>query len=151
MTITLFRHVYTLATIDEAAKELWNATRPYRVITLSGGLGAGKTTLVSHLCHGLGVADPVSSPTFALVNEYRLVAGGRELPLFHMDWYRLKDADDAVDAGMEDHLEQAQSGEAFCIVEWPEKAPEVLRGPYVAVTLDILDGEERQMTATLFR
>ncbi|GAA4466344.1 tRNA (adenosine(37)-N6)-threonylcarbamoyltransferase complex ATPase subunit type 1 TsaE [Nemorincola caseinilytica] len=143
------KHTYTLSNIDEAAAALWRECRSYPVITLSGGLGAGKTTLVSHLCHTLGITDAVSSPTFALVNEYRLQLEGKELPVFHMDWYRLKNVDEAIDAGMEDHLEQARSGDAICIVEWPEKAARLLRPPYAAVTIDILGDEERELSIQL--
>lgn len=145
MTNTLLEHSYTLSTIDDAANALWQASRPYRIITLTGGLGAGKTTLVSHLCQQLGMTDAVSSPTFALVNEYRVNLDGQEQPMFHMDWYRLKNEDDAIDAGMEDLLEQARSGDAICLVEWPEKAIELLRPPYISVAIHILGEVERKL------
>ena len=128
---------YTKADIHEAAHQLWQWAHPFQVFAFSGSLGAGKTTFIHALCDMLKVKDVVSSPTFALINEYRFNNEGAEEVIYHMDWYRLRDADEAIDAGMEDAL---QTG-AYCFIEWPEKAPELLEGvPHVLVTLNT--GEE---------
>lgn len=92
----------------------------------------------------LGVTDPVSSPTFALINEYRFGSDEGEQIIFHMDWYRLRDAEEAVDAGMEDAL---NAPGAYCFVEWPDKAPELLTQHYVDIRLEALDASTRQLTA----
>ncbi len=135
---------YSLTDIPEAAHQLWQWAHPVRIFTFSGSLGAGKTTFIHALCDMLGVEDAVSSPTFALINEYRFPAVAGEQRVYHMDWYRLRDADEAVDAGMEDAL---ASGDAYCFVEWPEKAPELLRMPHIEVRLDAVDAATRELFA----
>jgi tRNA threonylcarbamoyladenosine biosynthesis protein TsaE len=137
---------YTLSEIHEAARQFWQWTEGARVFTFSGTLGAGKTTFIHALCDVLQVKDAVSSPTFALINEYRFPkTGGGEQVILHMDWYRLRDANEAMDAGMEDAL---NNKEAICFVEWPEKAPELLGFPHVHVNIETVSETERQLTAT---
>jgi tRNA threonylcarbamoyladenosine biosynthesis protein TsaE len=85
----------------------------YPVVLFEGGMGAGKTTLIKALASYIGVEDVVASPTFALVNEYR--AG--DAPVFHFDFYRIDDEEEALDIGLDDYL---QSGYR-CWIEWPEK------------------------------
>ena len=102
------------------------------VLAFSGDLGAGKTAFVRGLARGLGISDPITSPTFTIVNEYE---GGR-LPLFHFDLYRLHSEEDLFDIGWEDFL--ARGG--VCAVEWSEKIPEALEDGYLRV--DIRRGEE---------
>jgi len=89
------------------------------VITLQGDLGAGKTLLTKGIAKGLGVPDwyYLNSPTFTLINEYR----GR-LPLYHLDLYRLGDADELFELGFNDYL----AGSGVIVIEWPEKAEELL-------------------------
>lgn len=137
---------YTLDTIADAAAGFWDIARAYPVITFSGEMGAGKTTFISYLCQHLQVQQHVSSPTFALINEYVLEREGKEVIIFHLDWYRLRDAAEAINAGMEDCIDQAHIGGAYCLIEWPEKAPELLRPPYLAVSIDSTGVEERTMT-----
>lgn len=124
--------VYPLSDIHIVADRLWQWASPARIFTFSGTLGAGKTTFIHALCDELGVADAVSSPTFALINEYRFSTTGEEQTIYHMDWYRLRDADEAVDAGMEDALSHPS---AYCFIEWPEQAPELLGRPHISVQL----------------
>lgn len=95
--------------------------RPGDVIAYTGGLGAGKTALTRGIARGLGITDPVTSPTYTIVNEY---LGGR-LPLFHFDMYRLHDADDLFDIGWEDYLERG----GICAVEWSENVADALEDP----------------------
>ena len=137
---------YSLADIRAAAHQLWQWAHPLRVFTFSGSLGAGKTTFIHALCDDLGVKDAVSSPTFALINEYRFTSDGKEQTIYHMDWYRLRDADEAVDAGMEDSLNDPA---AYCFIEWPEKAPEIMPRLYVEIKLEVIDDLHRLLTATL--
>ena len=88
------------------------------VIAYLGDLGAGKTAFVRGMAQGLGIAQRVTSPTFAIVNEYE---GGR-LPLFHFDMYRLNSADDLFDIGWEDYLSRG----GVCAVEWSENVMDAL-------------------------
>lgn len=133
---------YTKADIHEAAHQLWQWAYPCRVLAFSGSLGAGKTTFIHAICDMLKVADVVSSPTFALINEYRFQDAASEEIIYHMDWYRLRDADEAIDAGMEDAL---QAG-AYCFIEWPEKAPELLDGiSHILITLESNEEESTRI------
>jgi tRNA threonylcarbamoyladenosine biosynthesis protein TsaE len=105
--------------VDEAGLVAWgrafaNSLRPPVVVGLSGELGAGKTTLVRAIAAALGVAQPVTSPTFALVHRY----DGAEVSVFHVDAYRLKHDDEARDLGFEDMLADPR---AVVLVEWPER------------------------------
>jgi tRNA threonylcarbamoyladenosine biosynthesis protein TsaE len=136
---------YTLSDIPATAHQLWQWAHPARVFAFSGSLGAGKTTLIHAICDMLGVRDAVSSPTFALINEYRFSHAGQEETIYHMDWYRLRDANEAVDAGMDDALSDPN---AWCFIEWPEKAPELLPAGYVEVKLETVDEYNRTLIAT---
>jgi tRNA threonylcarbamoyladenosine biosynthesis protein TsaE len=107
--------IFNLDDIDNAAKEFVLIIRDYKVITFSGELGAGKTTFINAVCKDLGVAETVTSPTYAIIQEYHF---GNESIIYHIDLYRIKSIEEAIEAGVEDCI---QSGE-LCIVEWPEKA-----------------------------
>jgi tRNA threonylcarbamoyladenosine biosynthesis protein TsaE len=104
-----------------------------RVVALAGGMGAGKTALTKALCRTLGVTENVSSPTFALVNEYRDAAGK---PVFHFDFYRIQSLQEAMDIGVDEYF---YSG-SFCFVEWPEKILNLLPEDTVHVTIGVDDG-----------
>ena len=134
---------YTLANIQDVVQQFWHYAHNYRVMAFSGTLGAGKTTFTSALCRYLEVQDTVSSPTFSLINEYTFLQDGKEKTIFHSDWYRLHDADDAINAGIEDML---QASGAYCIVEWPERAPELLPPGTLWVKFELLSQEERSIT-----
>ena len=103
---------YALDDVPEVAARILDRYGSETVFALEGDLGTGKTTLVAELCRRLGVGEPVSSPTFSIVNEY----DGERGTIYHLDCYRLRDAAEAVDAGLEELLENAP-GAVF--VEWP--------------------------------
>ena len=107
------------------------------VIAYRGDLGAGKTAFTRGLARGLGIQDPVTSPTYTIVNEY---LGGR-VPLFHFDMYRLHSADDLFDIGWDDYLER----QGICAVEWSENVAEALEDPLV-VTICKTGEESRKIT-----
>ncbi len=107
---------FTLDTIETAAETLLSNTTSRKVIAFHGEMGAGKTTLIHAICEKLGVKDAVGSPTFSIINEYK---SGKGETIYHMDLYRLKDEQEAINAGVEDCL---YSGN-LSLVEWPEKAP----------------------------
>lgn len=149
MKETLLQLSYTLDTIDNAARQFWDALHPYRIFAFSGEMGAGKTTFIHKLCDHLGVQDVVSSPTFALINEYHFDENGHDRTIYHLDWYRLKDAQEAITAGMEDCMGHARGGGAYCFVEWPEKAEELMTPPYIHVNIDTTSDTERTMEVCL--
>ncbi len=107
------------------------------VIAYRGDLGAGKTAFTRGLARGLGITDPVTSPTYTIVNEY---LGGR-LPLFHFDMYRLNCSDDLFDIGWEDYLDRG----GVCAVEWSENVSDALEDP-IAVTIEKTGEKSRKIT-----
>ena len=113
--------------------------KPGTVIAYRGDLGAGKTAFTRGLARGLGIQDPVTSPTYTIVNEY---LGGR-LPLFHFDMYRLHSADDLFDIGWDDYLERG----GVCAVEWSENVEDALEDP-ITVTIEKLGEDSREITVT---
>ena len=112
--------------IDEKAREFINALGNHRVVAFYGSMGAGKTTFIRALCQTLGVHEPVTSPTFAIVNEY-------EGPIYHFDFYRIRRLEEAFDIGFEDYL---YSGH-LCLIEWPELIEELLPDDTVQVYITI--------------
>lgn len=137
---------YSLANIRNAADKLWQYAHQYRVWALSGQMGAGKTTLVHALCDNLGVTDAVSSPTFALINQYNFDNNGTDTTIYHMDWYRLKSEEEAVNAGVEDCLNDRDS---YTIIEWPENAPGILPYPHLWIHIAMTEGGERLLKVLL--
>ncbi len=117
----------SLEEINPIAQELCHVVQEARIMTFTGNLGAGKTTLIQHICAVLGVDGEVSSPSFGLVNEYQ----GDEEQIFHFDLYRLKSMEEALDIGL---LEYLDSG-SICLIEWPEIAAELLPEETVSVIL----------------
>ena len=107
------------------------------VIAYEGDLGAGKTAFTRGLARGLGIREPVTSPTYTIVNEY---LSGR-LPLFHFDMYRLHSADDLFDIGWEDYLERG----GVCAVEWSENVAEAMEGA-IAVRIEKTGEDSRRIT-----
>src|SRR5881392_4139525 len=108
---------YSFDEIKEAAQRCLNFINDKKVIAFHGAMGSGKTTLIHAICDQKHVTSAVSSPTFALINEYNSPGGS----IFHIDLYRLDDEQEAIRAGVEDCL---YSGK-ICLVEWPEKAPTI--------------------------
>jgi len=119
----------SLDNIREPARRLVNAIGDSTVIAFYGKMGAGKTTFIKAVCEELGVDDVITSPTFAIVNEYRSDATG-EL-IYHFDFYRIKKLDEVYDMGYEDYF---YSG-ALCLIEWPELVEELLPGDALKVTI----------------
>lgn len=107
------------------------------VVALSGDLGAGKTTLAQAICRGYGVAEPVTSPTYALVHEY---ASPRS-PVYHLDLYRLEREDELTNIGWDDIVSDPR---ALVIVEWPDRAGSRLPAAHVPIDLEHLPGDDNR-------
>lgn len=120
---------FELSNIENAARQFLDAIGDHRVVAFYGGMGAGKTTFVKALCHELGVTDDiVTSPTFAIVNEYE----GSDGPIYHFDFYRVKSLSEARDMGCDDYF---YSGN-LCLIEWPELVEPLLPDDAVSVTIE---------------
>ncbi len=133
---------YSLATIENAAHQLWQYAHQYKVWAFKGEMGAGKTTLVYALCKYLGVEDDVSSPTFSIINQYDFNNEGTTQTIYHMDWYRLKDEEEAVNAGVEDAILQPNS---YAIIEWHEKAIGLMPKNYLLIEIEQTGIDERTL------
>ena len=129
----------SLDQIHEAAKEFIAAMGENTVFALYGKMGAGKTTFVKAVCEELGVTDVITSPTFAIVNEYRS-EDTAEL-IYHFDFYRINKLEEVYDMGYEDYF---YSG-ALCFIEWPELVEELLPGNTIKVSIE----EQKDGTRTV--
>jgi tRNA threonylcarbamoyladenosine biosynthesis protein TsaE len=128
--------------LEAVAKAILERLEEPAVITLTGDLGAGKTTLVQAFCKVLGVEEAVSSPSFSLVNEYRyLDAEGVSRPVYHIDLYRLNDFEEALDIGLPEYID---SGE-WCFIEWPEIAESLLPEDALALQLTLQPDGSRKI------
>ena len=108
--------------------ELGQHAKPGQVFTLVGDLGVGKTVFTQGFAAGLGIQEPVNSPTFTIVQEYD---DGR-LPLYHFDVYRLGDVDEMDEIGYEDYF----YGEGICLIEWSERIREILPEHPIQITIE---------------
>ena len=127
--------------IREAAREFVENIGEARVFAFYGKMGAGKTTFVKAICEELGVDDVITSPTFAIINEYTAASQPSALSLqtstiYHFDFYRIKKLEEVYDMGYEDYF---YSG-ALCFIEWPELIEEIL--PDDAVRVSITEQED---------
>lgn len=123
--------IENLDNIRAAAREFIQHMGEARVFAFYGKMGAGKTTFVKAICEELGVEDVITSPTFAIINEYE----GEET-IYHFDFYRIKKLEEVYDMGYEDYF---YSG-ALCFIEWPELIEEIL--PDDAVRISIIEQQD---------
>lgn len=122
------------AELGEAGKKLLSVFPDQRIFAFYGDLGVGKTTFIKAICRNLGVEDVVSSPTYSLVNEYRLGNGD---PVYHFDFYRVKKLEEVFDLGYEDYFYSGQ----FCFIEWPEKLEHLIPDACCKVRMKEEDGQ----------
>ena len=130
---------YELNEIAQAAQAFIDAMDGRRIFAFYGTMGAGKTTFIRALCRALGVEDTVTSPTFAIVNEYATSEGE---PIYHFDFYRIRRLSEAYDMGCEEYF---QSGH-LCLIEWPELVEDALPVETVRVTIETLPDGRRSIT-----
>ena len=132
--------IESLATIHEAAKKFIDNIGNNKVFAFYGKMGAGKTTFTKAICEVLGVEDVITSPTFAIVNEY---TDGKGNPIYHFDFYRIKKLEEVYDMGYEDYL---YSGDV-CLLEWPELIEQLL--PEETVRVNLTENADGSRTLTM--
>ncbi len=137
------RHVITISNtedLDRAAEEFLSEIGENRIIAFYAPMGAGKTTFTTAVCRRLGVRDDaVSSPTFAIVNEYRTSSGE---PLYHFDFYRITKIAEALDIGFYDYIDSG----CLCIIEWPENIEDILPEETLKVSITVNSDESRTLS-----
>ena len=133
MESTVEIKLHDLSALESAASEFLEQCSGKKKFAFYGNLGAGKTTFIKAVCKQLGVNSNMSSPTFALVNEYE----GRQT-VYHLDLYRLKDEEEALDMGIEHYL----YSDTFCFVEWPEVIENILPAEMLKVEIAV-NGDQR--------
>lgn len=126
--------------LPQVAETLLSTFSKERFFAFFGKMGVGKTTLIKEICSQLGVTQNVCSPTFAIINEY---TAGNGDPVYHFDFYRLKNISEAYDLGYEEYF---YSG-CYCFTEWTEKVEEILPDHYLRITITETDGH-RTLEAT---
>lgn len=124
-----------LSDLAHAAQQLLAFSSEEKIFIFEGDMGAGKTTFIKTFCKVLGVEDVVSSPTYSIVNEYVSPKG----PVFHFDFYRIKDIREAYDLGYEEYF----YGGGICLIEWPERVAELLPNHFTKVEIEIIDDNRR--------
>lgn len=133
---------FSLDKINETALQLLQDAGAAKVFAFHGDMGAGKTTFIHALCEAMGVKDVISSPTFSIINQYSTKDGQT---VYHMDLYRIKDENEAINAGVEDCL---YSGNA-CLVEWPEKVPDIFPDDTLHIYISSINDNTRKLKYNL--
>ena len=131
-----------LKALDKVAEKLVNQFPNHRIYAFYGKMGAGKTTFIQSVCKILGTNDNVTSPTFALINEYKTAT---QQSVFHFDFYRIKDIEEVYDLGYEDYF---YSGN-YCLIEWPEMIEQLLPDNIVKVKIEVADDGTRNISAEI--
>jgi tRNA threonylcarbamoyladenosine biosynthesis protein TsaE len=129
--------VYTLDQTDQIAAQLVQNYAAHPVWVFQAPMGAGKTTLIAAIGRAMGIQQGMSSPTFSIMNEYEV----KGKLIYHMDWYRLENAAEARQAGVEAAMEEAD----LSLVEWPEKAPNLVPEHAVVFNIEFIDPDQRRI------
>jgi tRNA threonylcarbamoyladenosine biosynthesis protein TsaE len=133
---------FKLENIKNAAEQFLAAAGTKTVFAFHGEMGAGKTTFINALCEVMAIKDTISSPTFSIINQYATATGKT---VYHMDLYRLKDEQEAVNTGVEDCLFSGNT----CLVEWPEKAPGIFPDDTLHATIISIGTDTRKLSFNL--
>ena len=129
-------YVYNLDNINKASKLVIDNIKT-TVVRIDGKMGAGKTKIISNICMQLGVKEVITSPTFSLINTYQSTNG----PIYHFDFYRLQNSNEALDIGIEEYLESGN----VCFLEWAEKIENHLPLNYDHYILKVLNDNTRKI------
>jgi len=130
----------SLELLDQAANKLIQSLGTQKKLAISGEMGAGKTTIIQALCRQLGVTQVVTSPTFALINEYFTSSGDS---VYHFDLYRIETVSELYDIGYEDYF----YSDAWCFVEWPERAGSLIPGDFLRLHVTVHEDGIRSIEA----
>ena len=133
---------FSLYEIGVVAKKLLTGAGRFKVFAFHGDMGAGKTTFIHALCVAMNITDVVTSPTFSIINQYKTKEG---YTVYHMDLYRIKDENEAINAGVEDCLFSGN----ICLVEWPEKAPGIFPDETLHLYITSIDDNTRKLKYNL--
>lgn len=134
--------IFSIEEIEDAAKKFLVFLQEKKVIAFHGEMGTGKTTFIKSLCSQLKVKETVSSPTFSIINQYQTAD---DKTIFHLDLYRLKDEEEALQAGVEECFYSNE----LCFIEWPEKAISILPADTVHAFIDVIDETKRRLSCKL--
>lgn len=129
----------SLHDLPKAADKIIEISGGCGVVAFYGEMGAGKTTLIKEICSQMGVCDTVTSPTFALVNQYRTEDGDT---VFHFDFYRIDKLEEAYDLGYDEYFDSG----ALCLVEWSEKIKSLLPEDALSVNIKVTGDDSREIT-----
>lgn len=131
--------IKNISELPDAAARILHFAGERKVFAFYAEMGAGKTTLIKEMCRKLGAQDSFSSPTYSIINEYQIAAGGHSI--YHMDLYRIKNTREAMEAGVQEYV----SGSNYCFIEWPELAKGLLPEEVVSVHIKT-DGNIRNVS-----
>ena len=134
---------FAIAQISEVAAQVWSFGNKYHVWAFYGEMGAGKTSFIHAVCDFLSVEDAVSSPTFSLINEYEFEHKGGCNKIFHIDLYRIKNAEEALETGIADSIRETN---AYSFIEWAGNAAEILPEEYLRIDMEVMDETNRKLT-----
>lgn len=132
----------SLASLPEIVSSFIKLAGNKKHFAIFGAMGAGKTTFIKEVCRQLGVQEVVTSPTFALVNEYSVNTGKK---VFHFDFYRIKKEEELFDLGYEDYL----YSDDYCFIEWPEKAIDLIPSHFNFIKIEEMDSGKRKIEVDL--
>ena len=131
--------IFILDEIGTAAKQFLSMVGDRTVFAFNGNLGAGKTTFIQAVCKTLGVTENTSSPTYSIIQQYK---AGDEKIIYHIDLYRLKDEEEAIEAGVEECIYSGYK----CFVEWPDKAPSLFPADTVPIFIEAIEDQKRKLS-----
>ncbi|MFZ1422262.1 MAG: tRNA (adenosine(37)-N6)-threonylcarbamoyltransferase complex ATPase subunit type 1 TsaE [Saprospiraceae bacterium] len=145
--MSTIEYIKTEKELHAFAMEVLPLIKKYSIICLEGSMGAGKTRFVRALGEHLGIESEVSSPTFSIINEYICSQNSWGIKqLFHMDLYRLKNIQEAIDIGIREYFDSG----TLCLIEWPELvAPLLEQEMLLRIRIEVLDNNQRKFTLTL--
>jgi len=133
--------IYSLKQLSQTAEAFWKIAEDATVIAFHGNISAGKTTFIHALCDARQVIDIVGSPTFSIINEYFFSENGKQKKIYHIDLFRLRDEQEAIQAGIEDCL----YSDHICLIEWPEKIHSLLPDDCLHIFIEPVNAQTRKL------
>ena len=128
--------IFSLDELHNVVQQIWQQNKHQKIWLFNAQMGCGKTTFINALCRYLQIIEVPNSPTFSIINEYKSELVGT---IYHLDLYRLKDAEDAINAGVEEVLYSNN----YCFIEWPEKALEIMPENICEINIKLADDNKR--------